>query len=136
MSDLEQGALKSAVKTIDQAANLIGRLFVVAEPGAVFSEPVKAGDYTVITASEVTIGMGVGFGSGGGTDEEGKSEGAGGGGGGGGYSMGRPVATISVGPNGVMFQPIVDVTKLGIAFFTAVGAMFIAWRQMRKAAED
>ena len=55
-----------------------------------------------------------------------------GGGGGGGFSMARPVAVISVGPEGVRVEPIVDVTKLGLAFLTLLGSMLMTWRKMRR----
>ena len=45
----------------------MGKLFAVAQPGAVYSEPVTVREHTVITASEVKVGMGFGFGMGGGT---------------------------------------------------------------------
>lgn len=102
----------------------VSRLFDVTEPGAVFSAPVKVGDHTVITAAEISVGVGVGVGQG--PDSQA-------GGGGGGFSAGRPVAAISIGPQGVHVEPIVDVTKLGIAFFTALGAIFMARRAMRRA---
>jgi uncharacterized spore protein YtfJ len=130
----------------EKAFALMEKLFAVAEPGSVFSEPVAAGDYTVITASDISVGMGFGYGAGGGsgspaTQSEGsaapaESTGYGGGGGGGGASRGRPVAAISVGPNGVEVEPIVDVTKLGLAFFTTIGSMFLMFRRMRRAAGD
>lgn len=101
----------------------VSRLFDVTEPGAVFSAPVKVGDHTVITAAEISVGVGVGVGQG--PDSQA-------GGGGGGFSAGRPVAAISIGPQGVHVEPIVDVTKLGIAFFTALGAIFMARRAMRR----
>ena len=46
------------------ANKLIGRLFDVAQPEGVFSVPVSSGEYTVITASEVTVAMGAGYGGG------------------------------------------------------------------------
>lgn len=113
---------------------LIGRLFEVTKPTAVFSEPVTAGEYTVITASEVTAGLGGGFGGGGGVsaDDDGSSDaGHGGGGGGGGSALARPVAAISIGPNGVHVEPIVDPTKIAITLFTALGAMAMALRKMK-----
>lgn len=124
---------ETELDSVDKAADVIGKLFQVAEPGAIFSEPVKEGKYTIITASEVSIGMGFGFGSGKESDEEGESS-SGGGGGGGGASAGRPVAAIVMGPDGVRVEPIVDPTKIAIAFFTAFGAMFMAWRSMRRMA--
>ena len=129
MSDNDSGFVGTSVQTTGQASELIGRLFKVAEPGAIFSAPVTAGDYTVITATELSIGLGAGFG-GGGDDKRGG--GSGGGGGGGGVSAGRPVAVISVGPQGVQVEPVVDVTKIAIALFTTLGAMFIGLSQMRR----
>jgi uncharacterized spore protein YtfJ len=133
ISDSVQAAQEKITATL-------GRLFDVAQAGSVFSEPISAGDRIVITAAEVTAGVGMGMGAGMGSDEgeekaekvEGKTSGGGGGGGGGGGSMARPVATIIIGPSGVQVEPVVDVTKLGIAFFTALGAIFIARRGMRK----
>lgn len=136
----------TAAKTNAEAMALLGKLFKVAEPGAVFSTPVMAGDHTVITASEITVGMGLGFGTGGGepapkpagegeakAGDESPNEGSGGGsgGGGGGFSTGRPVAAIIISPAGVRVDPVVDVTKISVVFFTALGAMFMAWRAMR-----
>jgi len=112
-----------------------------------------AGDYTIITASEVYAGLGVGFGGGGGSApaaseepigdqppveqpdaEEGlpPGSGVGYGGGGGGVTMGRPVAAITIGPDGVSVEPIVDVTKIAIAFFTTLGAMALMFSRMTK----
>ncbi len=105
---------ESQVEVLDT----LGRLLDVADTGSVFSEPVKAGNSTVITAAEISVGMGFGVGSGQGPTDEGGS-----GGGGGGFSAGRPVAAIIAGPKGVHVEPIVDVTKLGIAFLTTVGAI-------------
>jgi uncharacterized spore protein YtfJ len=108
----------------------LANLFDVYQPGVVFSEPYFVDDHTVITASEVYVGMGLGFASGSGRGDEGAGEGGGGGGGGG--SAGRPVAAIIVGPQGVRVEPIVDVTKIALAFFTTLGAMFFTWRAMRR----
>ncbi len=120
-----------------EAMALIGRLFDVARPDAVYMEPLESGDYTVITASELMVTMGAGYGGGGGytpaeEDDEngGASFGSGGGGGGGGFSMGRPVAVITVGPEGTEVEPIVDPTKIAIAFFTTFAAMVISMMQV------
>ena len=137
----------TAVKNQEQAAELVEKLFAVAQPGAVYSEPVTVGEHTVITASEVKVGMGFGFGLGGGTgaepgegETESKDEprderagtGYGGGGGGGGVSGGRPVAVISIGPEVVQVEPVVDATKIALAFFTTLGSMFFMLSKMRK----
>jgi len=137
----------TAVKNQEQAAELVEKLFAVAQPGAVYGEPVTVGEHTVITASEVNVGMGFGFGGGSGRggrrqrvsedkpqDEEGEA-GIGGGGGGGGASAGRPVAVISIGPEGVQVEPVVDPTKIALAFFTTLGSMFFMLSKMRKASQ-
>jgi uncharacterized spore protein YtfJ len=134
----------AAMEGQDQGFKLVEKLFTVAQPGAVFSEPVSVAGRTIITASEVNVGMGVGFGFGGGSaspedekTEEGEVEmdsGMGGGGGGGGGASGRPVAVIDVSENGVQIEPVVDATKIALAFFTALGSMFFMLTKMRKAA--
>lgn len=139
MDEKMEGIYTQAVKSTEQAAELIGRLFRLAEPGAVFGAPITQGERTIIVASELSVGMGVGFGAGGTAGVEGATDaaaapGAGSGGGGGGFAMGRPVAAVVIEPAGVRVEPIVDPTKLGIAFFTTLGAMFLAWSQMRRAA--
>jgi len=151
MSDELNQVVVSAIESQEQSVELMEKLIAVAQPGSVFSEPTKSGDYTVITAAEVSVGMGFGYGIGGGSgtasteggvegDEEaegqkGEGTGAGGGGGGGGFSMGRPVAVISVGPGGVQVEPIVDPTKIALAFFTTLGSMFFILSKMRKASQ-
>lgn len=69
------------------------------------------------------------------SNETGVEVGMGGGGGGGGGASGRPVAVISVGEDGVRVEPVVDVTKIAIAFFTAFGSMAFMLAKMRKMAE-
>jgi len=122
----------------DQASTLahpLDKFMAAANPNVVFSHPVEKGGYTVITASEITAGGGFGYGSGS-SRQAGQSdeiEGAGGqGGGGGGGSSGRPVAVISIGPDGVKVQPIVDVTKLALAAVTAWGAMALFLGRMAR----
>ena len=150
MSDLLGNMGIDIAKTTDQGFDLLEKLVATARPNAVFSHPVATGDYTVITASEVACGMGTGFSSGGGgapasaasaegeaaTPEQSASmppAGFGSGGGGGGFSTARPVAAISIGPDGVHVEPIVDVTKIGLALFTTLGAMALMWSKMQKA---
>ena len=117
----------------DMSEEFLEKIFGAAQPGTVFSAPVVSGNYTIITASEVTAAGGFGFGYGSGsvpgsatrageagpvaTNQDGA--GSGGGGGGGGGSSGRPVAAIVVGPDGVKIEPVIDVTKIGLA---AIGA--------------
>jgi uncharacterized spore protein YtfJ len=115
----------------------LDKIYAAAQPGVVFSPPVVSGAYTVITASEVAAGGGFGFGGGSGpasaesaagiTQETAGGSGAGAGGG----SMGRPVAAIVVGPEGVEVKPIVDRTKIAIAAlgaWSAIGMMLMRAR--------
>lgn len=135
----------TAVKSQEQAAEVMEKLLAVAQPGMVYSEPINAEGRTVITASEVSVGMGFGFGSGIGpgtkpvegetvSENEPRDRGdrAGGGGGGGGVSSGRPVAVISIGPEGVRVKPVIDSTKIALALFTTLGAMLIMLGKMGK----
>lgn len=163
MSDFLDKIGFSVIKTQEQGWDLLDKLIATARPTAVFGQPVTAGDYTVITATEVSCSMGLGFGGGGGdTTSGGKVEeplstevasepeaadelqprpdvkpgspanGYGVGGGGGGLSTARPVAAISIGPDGVRVKPVVDVTKIGLAFFTTLGAMALMGSKINK----
>jgi uncharacterized spore protein YtfJ len=136
MSENLNKLILEAIPDQQSANELMGKLFDVTRPDAVYSQPVTVGDYTVINASEYMVGMGVGYGGGGGTGPneaaaEGEASGYGGGGGGGGSTMARPVATIIITPDGVRIEPIVDVTKIAITMFTALGAMAMALRKMK-----
>ncbi|MBI1299579.1 hypothetical protein GC175_32035 [bacterium] len=125
----------------EKSMNVLNRLFEVAKPSAAFGEPIQKGEYTVITASETAMGLGLGTGAGSGTEELSADEakenaapesGSGGGGGGGGGGWSRPVAVISIGPKGVEVEPVVDVTKLGLAFFTMIGSAMFMLRKMKQ----
>jgi uncharacterized spore protein YtfJ len=151
MSEEFDKVVATTERNQDTAAEVVEKLFDVAQPSSVYSEPVTVGDHTLITASEVSVGMGFGLGVGGGegrggprrrVDEDeavedepemqGEGVGLGGGGGGGGAAMARPVAVISVGLNGVQVEPVVDPTKIAIAFFTTLGSMFFMLSRMRR----
>ncbi len=148
MSDKLEDVVVTAVKNQQEGHELLEKLVAVAQPGTVYGAPVTVGDYTVITASEVTVNVGFGYGIGGGSgaqpvsdktaggeDAQDKTEGTGygGGGGGGGFSGARPVAVIVVGPSGLHVEPVVDPTKIALAFFTTLGTMvFMARRMMRR----
>lgn len=150
MSEEFNEVMVTAIKNQEQAAELMEKLFAVAQPGAVYGEPVTVGEHTVITASEVLVGMGFGYGTGSGqgrgrrgrraSEEEAQEEsgegGMGIGAGGGGVSGGRPVAAISIGPDGIEAEPVVDVTRIVLAFFTTIGSMFFMLSKMRKASRS
>ncbi|MCX6045599.1 MAG: spore germination protein GerW family protein [Chloroflexi bacterium] len=131
MSEQMSGFGLFSIKSHEQGMDVLKRLLAVAEPGTIFSTPVTSGDQMVITASEVSIGLGLGYGGGG--DQAGNG---GNGGGGGGGAVGRPVAVISIGPAGVHVEPVVDPTKIALAFFTMLGGILIAWSKMRKASRS
>jgi uncharacterized spore protein YtfJ len=117
-----------AEQATTQNEKIIDKIYAAAQPDAVFSAPFVSGEYTIITAREVGAGGGFGFGVGT-APAEAKSNGVvadpkhstagGAGGGGGGGSMGRPIAAIVIGPDGVKVKPIVDTTKVALA---AIGA--------------
>jgi uncharacterized spore protein YtfJ len=124
-----------SVPNQERANELIGRLFDVTQPSAVFSQPITNGPYTVITASEVTVGMGAGYGGGGGVgpdNDEGETAASGFGGGGGGTAMARPVAAIIIEPDGVRVEPIMDPTKIAVAFFTTFISILMTLTKLRK----
>jgi uncharacterized spore protein YtfJ len=159
MSDWLEKMGVSILKNQENSAAILEKFVETARPASVFAPPLSAGDYTIITASEVYAGMGVGFGGGGGSapagapaaseepmgeqppveqpvEAEGEGfaagSGLGYGGGGGGVTMGRPVAAITIGPDGVSVEPIVDATKIAIALFTTIGAMALMFSRMAK----
>lgn len=96
---------------------------------AVYGKPVKQGDTIVVPAAEVMSFMGFGVGSGSGTDPQTQAGGGGGGGGGGGRVLARPAAVIIIQEGNVRVEPVVDVTKIALGFFTAVG--FVAGMMYR-----
>lgn len=91
---------------------------------SVFGRPVEAGDRLVIPAATVIRAGGFGFG--GGSQDEGEDGDvqSGGGGGGGGHALGRPVAVIEVGPDGVRVRPVIDLTHVGITLLMTLVALF------------
>lgn len=133
---------QQALESADAVKEFAGKVIGIASPDHVFSKPVSAGDKTVITASETFAALGFGYGSGVSerTADETESVSAetdsgidgGGGGGGGGTILNRPVAAIAVGPDGVEVQPIVDPTKIVIAFFTAMITILTFISRMRE----
>jgi uncharacterized spore protein YtfJ len=146
MSDMAEGYASALERNGERMSAIAEKVWSAARPGAVFGEPVTAGDYTVITAAEV--GSGGGFGSGMGfgpapakkegaaapaAAAPGEEQMAGGGGvGAGGGAGGRPVAVIVIGPDGVKIEPVFDLTKIALAGIAAWGGMLLAMRSMAK----
>lgn len=91
--------------------------------GAVFGEPVKEGDVTVIPVAEVSFSFGYGHGSGRERPESGgPATGEGSGGGSGATGRASPKGYIRISPEGVWFDPVPDVTRIALA-----GIAFAAW---------
>jgi uncharacterized spore protein YtfJ len=140
MSDQLDQLSRMAVKSQEQGKELMEKFLTVSQAEAVYGHPVTAGEYTVVTAAEVSAAGGFAAGVGGGidssaagdTDSDSGEGGAGGGSGGGGVFVGRPVAAIIVGPSGVHVQPIVDPTKIILALLTTLGGMFFMLGRMRR----
>jgi uncharacterized spore protein YtfJ len=145
MTDKIETIASHTSKNEEKSLEVMKELLAAAKPESVYSKPVKVGDTQVITASEVQVGLGFGFGMGSGPElqssEEGqgtKSDqtedtGMGGGGGGGGGASGRPIAVISIQDGKVEVQPILDTTKIGLAFFTTLGSIFFMVSNVKKA---
>lgn len=145
------GLFSVSIKGHKEAMEVMKRLTDVAQPGTAYGEPVTVGDHTIITTSEVTVGLGFGYYTMGGPTEprsaiaresqeaEGEGQenttgGFGGGGGGGGGSSARPVAVIHIDSQGVRVEPVVDVTKIFLAFLTMLGSIFLMGAKMRRKA--
>ena len=145
MVDMLSEARSFVDKRGEKLTPILEKLFVAAQTGAVFSDPVICGSNTLIMVSEVAAGGGFGSGIGFGptppaakkqANEEaqkpqnGKEVGGGGGFGGGGGSMSRPVAVIIAGPEKVTVQPVVDITKIALAGIGAWITMLTVLRKM------
>ena len=130
MNDEQEDFALSMDEGAEERLQAMELLFSGGDVTAAFGEPVTTGAFTVITAAEVAVGGGFGSGHRRGAAREDK--GSGGGGGGGGGSNARPVAAIVIGPDGVTVRPIFDYTKVGLAFITAMGAMWVMMGRMRR----
>jgi uncharacterized spore protein YtfJ len=130
--------LTQAISGQEEAFSLMEKLVASGNADAVFSPPVESGQYKVITAAESGITIGLGYGGGGKvseSDQEGEgSPGIGFGGGGGGAAMARPVAFIEIGPNGARVEPIIDPTKIALAFVSMLITVFSMSAKMRRKA--
>lgn len=129
MTELKNEIFYDAINFPTEGLALLNKTIQAATPKGVFGEPVQQGDTTVITASSVNIGVGYGLGGfvldRSGSEHERRQEVNGGGGGGGG-SYARPVAVISIRPEGVKVEPIIDFTKICLGFFSMMAAVIAA----------
>jgi uncharacterized spore protein YtfJ len=143
MAEQNHQALETTGQAHERAANVLAELISVASADKVYGEPVVAGDRTIITAAEVHTGMGFGYGLATGlTVPPGKRQrepadsGPRGGGGGGGQALGRPVAVVTIDPDGVTVQPVLDRTKIVLTALTALGAIGLTLIRMRRASRQ
>jgi uncharacterized spore protein YtfJ len=103
--------------------NMMKRLTV----NAVFGEPIKEGDQTVVPVAQVSYAFGYGAGWGSGAaeaEDEGQPANAGEGGGHGGGATGkaRPVGALRITADGVHFEPLMDPKAVALA-----GIAMVAW---------
>ena len=130
-NDLAQEENIGATGTVGAVQETFDKFLAAADVTAVYGEPMAMGETVVVPAAEVVSVMGFGLGYGG-SNAPGQQGGAGGGGGGGGRVFSRPVAAIVIAPEGVRVEPVVDVTKIGLAALTAFGFMAATlWRMSR-----
>ena len=115
----------------------LDQLFSIAESArettdwsAAFGEPQTVGEQTIIPVAKVTYGFGLGFGQGVAPTEEdqpaddedaAQQTQSGEGGGTGGGARVTPVGTIVVSPDGVRFEPTIDLVKIFMAAFAVAG---------------
>lgn len=104
----------------------LDKFIATADVEVVYGEPIQHGETVIIPTAEVLSGVGFAIGSGSGKSqrEDNGDEGSAGGGGGGGRVLSRPVAVVVASPEGVRVEPVVDITKIGLAALTAAGFMF------------
>jgi len=140
MTEGHDHAVETMDKAHERAAEVLAELVSVASAAKVYSKPVVTGDRTIITAAEIHTGVGFGYGLatarvaswGRGRRDRGEG-GARGGGGGGGQAAGRPVAVITIDPDGVHVQPVLDRTKIVLTALTALGAIGLTLIRLRRA---
>jgi uncharacterized spore protein YtfJ len=112
----------------DMALARIDEMLQKMNANAVFGEPFKEGDITVIPVASVGYGFGYGSGSGrmtgnvAGSAEGAGAPGEGSGQGGGGGGMARPVGYIRVSPDGVVYEPIMDTSRISM-----LGIAMVMW---------
>lgn len=140
MTEENHRALEAMDKAQERAARTLAELSSVASADKVYSEPVVAGDRTIITAAEIHTGVGFGYGLAAGRavpsgkwHREHRNGGPGGGGGGGGQAVARPVAVVTIDPEGVTVLPVLDRTKIALTALTALGAIGLMLVRMRRA---
>jgi uncharacterized spore protein YtfJ len=113
---------KEQIMSINKLFDRIDQVRESAQWQAAFGQPQVVEGKTIIPVAQVSYGFGLGFGSEAGPSEEQSEPPAGGGGGG---SSAKPLGVIVVTPEGVRFEPVLDVGKmamagLGVVVFSAL----------------
>jgi uncharacterized spore protein YtfJ len=126
MSDEQQHEHEEQPSGLPAMDNILQRLIGAASADVVFGAPVQQDSTTVIPCADISVGMGFGFGGGSGSDGGDASSGGSEGGGGGGGVRSRPVAAIVLASGGARVEPIIDVTRVGLAGLTTL-AFIVAW---------
>jgi uncharacterized spore protein YtfJ len=132
------GTTNASATLIENFRNAMDKLLSAANVNAVYGGPIKNGEILIIPTAEVLSVMGMGFGSGSAPSAEGEGspQGQGSGGGGGGRSFSRPVAVVVASPESVRVEPVVDLTKIALAAFTAAGFMAGMWLRMMRQPQE
>jgi uncharacterized spore protein YtfJ len=108
---------------VDQVFEPVEEAIEQMNVSAVFGEPVKEGDVTIIPVAEVNVMFGYGYGFGEGpTDDDETEMGVGGGAGGGARGRATPRGYIRITPEGVCFESIENETTIPLA-----GIAMVAW---------
>lgn len=126
----EEIIIEDSGQAIDMVQETMETFLETADVSRVYGEPVQHENTLIIPAAEVVAGLGFGAGYGSGGPEE--AAGGGGGGGGGGKTFARPVAVVIADQHGVRVEPVVDPTKIALAFFTAFGFIVATIAKMRR----
>lgn len=120
---------------MEQVASPVERMIEQFTVSRAFGEAIREGDTVVVPVAEVTSVFGYGHGSGEGPmpsadggDADGKMA-SGGGGGGGGRGSAKPRGYITITPDGVRYEPLMDPLKISIAGI-ALTAWIIFWVAM------
>lgn len=116
---------ESPAPVIEPIENMMKKLNV----SAVFGEPVREGNTTVIPVATVTYGFGYGSGYGRAgkpaseeSQEPQPDAGEGGGSGGGAGGQARPLGFVRIDAEGVHYEPFLDPARIAIA-----GILFLVW---------
>jgi uncharacterized spore protein YtfJ len=108
--------------TESNAIEPIEQLFEKLKVDAVFGEPIKEGDVTLIPVADVGVGFGFGSGQNPAVEEDGDDADRGQGMGGGGGGKATPRGYIKITPDGVTFESTLDENRVALA-----GIAMTAW---------